>query len=243
MHPETAGPVKYYTSPLLATLPGIRHAFPCRSGNPLESLDHLADRMKETFGLTSLLMAKQVHGTGVLIYDGDPGGVELFRKRAFDAIISSTPGIALGIRTADCLPVILAAPGKAVAVAHGGWKGIIGGIMEKAVQTLVEIYRAEPAAIVAAIGPHILSTCYEVGPDVADSFKRRFGESVLKPGRRDRPHLDLETAARLSLQSAGLAPENIDCVRLCTHCLPELFHSYRRDGRPTGRQISFIMRL
>jgi len=243
MLPETIGSVKYFQSSALAALPGLMHAFPCRSGPAMESLDSLASRMKESFGFKSLLMAKQVHGADVLVYDGDPANVEVYRKKAFDAIISSTPGIALGVRTADCLPVLMAVPGHAVAVVHGGWKGILGEILENTAQTLIELCRADPEAIVAAIGPHILSACYEVGPEVAEPFRERFGDAVLKPGRRERPHLDLEAAARAALQNAGLKPENTDCVRCCTHCSPELFHSYRRDGRPTGRQISFIVRL
>jgi hypothetical protein len=239
MLPETAGTLKYFASPALAK-PGITHAFSCRCGAPLESMRRLSGRVIEAFNLSALLMARQVHGTEVLSYDGDMASLDEYWKRPFDAIITSTEKLAIGVRTADCAPVLLAAPGKAVAAVHGGWKGILAGIIGKTVAKMLDSYQIDPAGIVAAIGPHIRSCCYEVGPDVAGLYAERFGEAVLKPGKSSRPRLDLEAAVRLNLQNAGLECENIHAVQLCTSCLPEWFFSYRRDGRPTGRQVNFI---
>ena len=240
--PPKASNIKFFEAQNLANT-GIRHAFTCRSGVPLEPLDKLASRLIESFNLRCLLLVKQVHGTEALLYDGDCTGIEAYRKKPFDGIITSRPGLALGVRTADCVPVLLASPGKAVAAVHGGWRGILGSVIEKTVEKMSHAYGTDTGEIVAAIGPHIGPCCYEVGPDVAEAFVKHYGNNVLGPGRRDRPHLSLEAAARCALQKTGVRAENITVTGHCTCCSPELFYSYRRDGRPTGRQISFICLL
>lgn len=245
MLPESAGRVRYFKSSLLSEIEGVAHAFPCKSGVAEESLEALRNRLRESFDVKAFLTVKQVHGTDVLVYDGPAEKAFEYRTIPYDAIVTSTPGLAVGVRTADCLPVLIAAEDKAVAAVHGGWKGVlngINGIMGKAIEKLAEFSGIEPARMIASIGPHIRSQCYEVGPDVADPFREKFGDNVLKPGKGDRSYLNLEAVARLQLEKAGMAPENIDTSGGCTHCREDLFYSYRRDGKPAGRQLSFILR-
>jgi purine-nucleoside/S-methyl-5'-thioadenosine phosphorylase / adenosine deaminase len=165
-----------------------------------------------------LRYGRQVHGPVVRRAEnrGEPG----------DGVWSDTPGEALLVVTADCLPVALArADGgqPAIAALHVGWRGLLGGIVESAAAAL------GPTRLAAVIGPGIGPCCYEVGDEVAQPFRERFGDGILS-GR----HLDLWSAAEHALRAAGAA--TVSRVDLCTACNPDLFFSHRRDGDRTGRQ-------
>jgi YfiH family protein len=126
---------------------------------------------------------------------------------------------------ADCLPVALVrANGRrpAVAVLHAGRRGLLAGVLEAGVAAL-------GGPVAAAIGPAIGPCCYEVGDDVAEPYRRRFGGGVLR-GR----NLDLPRAAESALRAAGCV--GVERIDLCTACNPDLFFSYRRDGNPRGAQ-------
>jgi YfiH family protein len=148
---------------------------------------------------------------------GQHAGVEA------DAAVTSVPGAALAVQTADCVPIALAREdGTALAVLHAGWRGLLEGIVDAGVAALGGTPRA-------AVGPAIGPCCYEVGPEVADPFRRRFGADVVS-GRM----LDLWTAAERALREAGVA--TVERFDICTSCNPELFFSHRRDAGVTGRQ-------
>ena len=170
-------------------------------------------------------MAMQVHGARVLRADergvATPG-VEFLRC---DGLWTDEPGAGLMLIAADCLPIALcAADGSPrVAVLHAGWKGLLAGIVEAGVRSLGD------ARVAAAVGPAIGRCCYEVGDEVREPFRKRFGEDVLH-GR----NLDLRAAADSALREAGVA--TVEHVDLCTSCRPDLFFSHRRDGGVTGRQ-------
>ena len=128
--------------------------------------------------------------------------------------------------TADCLPIALArtnGAGPAIGVLHAGWRGLLGGITDAGVAAL------GGASVAAAIGPAIGPCCYEVGEDVAEPFRARFGGDVVRDGR-----LDLWTAAERALRGAGCV--SVERFDLCTSCRADLFFSYRRDGIPRGGQ-------
>jgi YfiH family protein len=128
--------------------------------------------------------------------------------------------------TADCLPVAIArANGSppALAVLHVGWRGLLAGIVENGVAGLGE------GSLAAAVGPGIGPCCYEVGPEVTEPYKARFGPKVVE-GRK----LDLWRAVELALNEAGVT--EVERTDLCTFCHPELFFSHRRDRGITGRQ-------
>jgi polyphenol oxidase len=130
------------------------------------------------------------------------------------------PMLALG---ADCALVALARTNgarPAVAVLHVGWRGLLAGIVETGVAAL----GGRPAAVV---GPAIGPCCYEVGPEVAEPFRARFGADVARDGR-----LDLWTSVERALAQAGCAA--VERLDLCTACAPDRFFSYRRDGKPRG---------
>jgi YfiH family protein len=120
--------------------------------------------------------------------------------------------------TADCLPVALAGP-KGVAMAHGGWRGLAGGVLTRAAEAV--------EARAAAIGPGIGPCCYEVGEEVLSEFAAL---DAVSDGR----HLDLGAVAEALLRRSGV--DEVERADLCTSCNPELFYSHRRDGEKTGRQ-------
>jgi YfiH family protein len=165
------------------------------------------------------------------------------RPRA-DAMVSDRPGLALGILTADCAPVLLADPGAGVvAAAHAGWKGALGGVVEA---TVAEMERrgASRSRIVAAVGPCIARRSYEVD----DGFLRRFGEPdpenerFFTPGREGHHQFDLEGFVLSRLAAAGLT--RIEALGEDTYSQPDRFFSYRRATHKGeadyGRQISLI---
>jgi hypothetical protein len=117
-----------------------------------------------------------------------------------------------------------------VGVVHCGWRGILAGVVEHAVEALRELARRSELS--AAIGPGIGACCYEVGEDVRDAFREAgHGDDVL-PARR----LELALAVQRTLERLGVPAERIATAGICTSCHPELFFSHRRDGGLTGRQ-------
>jgi polyphenol oxidase len=143
-----------------------------------------------------------------------------------DGLWTDEPNLPLLALTADCLPIALVranGDGPAIGVLHAGWRGVLGGIVETGVAAL------GGGAVAAAIGPAIGPCCYEVRDDVAEPFRKRFGRAIVRDGR-----LDLVTAAEQALRRAGCA--SVERLDVCTACHPELFFSYRRDGKPGGGQ-------
>jgi len=141
-----------------------------------------------------------------------------------DALWTDVPGLPIAALAADCVPVAFARRGAApgVAVAHAGWIGILAGVLEAAAATL-------GGDLDAAIGPSAGPCCYEVGADVAQPYRDRFGEDIVAGGT-----LDLWRAAELTLNDAGVA--RVHRVDVCTICDPGRFFSHRRDGKPRGVQ-------
>ena len=161
-----------------------------------------------------------------------------------DALVTDRPGLALGILTADCAPVLLADAGAGVVgAAHAGWKGALGGVVEATVAKM-ESLGAERGRIAAAVGPAIARKSYEVD----EAFRRRFEEAdpeaerFFAPGREGHHQFDLEGFVLSRLAAAGIV--RAEALGLDTYSDPERFFSYRRSthrGEPTyGRQIALI---
>lgn len=151
-----------------------------------------------------------------------------------DALICLAPGVKVGVRTADCVPVLLYAPDlPAVAAVHAGWKGSLDGIVDHVVDMLLEM-GADPARMRAAFGPSVCGKCYEVSDALADSFAEAGFEEAI-PGYR---HVSLERVNTLRLERRGILPENIrtgPCCTLETASLP----SWRRSPTPV-RLLTWI---
>jgi polyphenol oxidase len=167
--------------------------------------------------------AKQIHGDNILRVKAEGLAGEA------DALITTTPYLWVGIRTADCLPILLADPvGQVVAAVHAGWRGTVAQIAVKTLSRMQEL-GAELSDIRAAIGPGIGLCCYEVGPEVSQHF-----------GEEGQTCIDLAAANERQLVEAGLELDQIWHAKRCTKCDPGLFHSYRRDGQSAGRLLSAI---
>ena len=197
-------------------------------------------------GERRLATAWQVHGDGVKIVDS-PEAAAATEER-FDSLVSDMPGIMLGVKTADCVPVLIGDPRTgSFAAIHAGWRGTVRSIVAKAVMKMVENYSAVPADMIAAIGPAACGRNYEIGEEVIAEFTESFPEadkyfSATRPGHA---LIDLHDANRDQLIAAGLAPGHIFVSSLCTMEMTDLFFSYRVEkskyGR-TGRLMSVIGR-
>lgn len=156
-----------------------------------------------------------------------------------DALITDEPAKRIGVRTADCVPILLVDPvTHSVAAVHAGWRGTVADIAGRAVHSLAGEFGARAHNIHVALGPSIRVCCYEVGQEVASQFG-----SIL-PGvsyALDGPlKIDLIEANRRILVRAGIPAEQIYDSGLCTYCMPQEFFSYRREPHNPGRLLSFI---
>ena len=173
----------------------------------------------------------QTHGCRIAVIDGE-GKVPALDDT--DGIISLAPDIRIGVRTADCVPIVLFAPDiMAVAAVHAGWKGTLGGIADVAVEKL-GMLGASPAAMMACFGPGICGGCYEVSHELAGDFASAgFSDSVI--GERN---VDLEAVNISRLVAAGVLPANIHPRRYCTLETPA-FPSWRRNYT-TRRLLTWV---
>ena len=211
-------------------VPGLRHGFldaaECAAAEWETVLARVGVRLP-------LALPRQVHGTRVRsAVSGGPAP-------AADALASRTPGLLVGVVTADCMPVLLAdRRRRVVAAVHAGWRGAAAGVLEAAVAHLRAAFGTRPGQLEAAIGPAVAGCCYEVGAEVVDAFRARTGDATAPAWTRrgSGRHLDLRIAARCLLEAAGVL--SVTVLGPCTTCGPG-YHSYRRDGARTGRQLSF----
>jgi YfiH family protein len=158
-----------------------------------------------------------------------------------DALVTDDLKRRIGVRTADCVPILLLDAGKhAVAAVHAGWRGTVAGIVARAIEKMHVDFGTQPADIRAALGPCIQACCYEVGPEVASQFSPLFPEWPPVAGKQN---LDLAEANRRHMAAAGVPAAHIFDSGLCTSCLAEHFFSYRREPQEPGRMVSAICRL
>lgn len=185
--------------------------------------------------LQDLVRMKQVHCADVFVATGRPPSAP-----TADIAVTDDPAIALSVRTADCVPILLAdRRSGAVAAVHAGWKGTAAGAAIAAVESLTSEYGARPEDVIAAVGPSIGPCCYEVGPELPAHFVSH-ADSAAWFTNAAKPHLDLWRATRDQLARAGVPPQQIHVCELCTFDHPPLFHSYRRDGTRAGRLVAAI---
>jgi YfiH family protein len=190
------------------------------------------ERFLARVGLTEGLLAipSQVHGD-VVRPVSEPG-----RHENCDGLLTRRPGLILSVSVADCLPVFLFDPVRAtVALVHAGWKGTRLGILSRALE-LFSRESTKPEDLIAWIGPGAGPCCYEVGEEVAIQFDPAHVQRV--KGRA--PHLDLKSVNRDRLLAWGARDENIEISSYCTICNPDLLHSYRREGKNSGRMSGVI---
>ena len=193
-------------------------------------------------GEWSLAAGWQVHGTDVrLVRDEmDARGPTGARGETeyCDALITDAPRVLIGVKTADCVPILLGdARTLAVAAIHAGWRGTLALIVAKTIERMREQYGTRAVDIRAAIGPAARGCCYEVGAEVIEAFTKSFpgGDELLTETRAGHALIDLQRANRQQLIAAGVSQERIHVAPLCTMCRTDLFFSYRREKSQQGR--------
>lgn len=250
-------------SALLSSVPGVSHGFfgaiggtspaPWRGLNTAFSIGDARARVEENLarvrfqlgvGRHALYVVSQVHKDRVVTVN-DGADREAVGHEEADALFTSVADVAVGVRTADCAPILIAArDGSAVAAVHAGWRGAVGGVIEAAIKTFANA-GVGADQLVAAVGPCIGQQAFEVGPEVIEAAAERVDTGgLVVDGKGDRKHLHLEGLCLRVLERAGVEAEGLG---VCTVSdmnddgLPRWF-SHRRDQGKTGRQMSAIAR-
>lgn len=250
-------------SKLLTAIPRVRHGFATRRGGvssgPFATLNldrgvgdedsnvqanraRFVEMLRLPAG-TEVVQVEQVHGTTVL---DEASVVRSAPRPQADALVCLRPDVAIGVRTADCVPILAVASGprgpEAIAAIHAGWRGATAGIVAATVRHL-EAQGVRRSALVFAIGPAIGRDAFEVGEEVVEAARRSLGGDTppvhVHPSTM-KPHLDLRRLVELHLERLDVAPTRIEHVGGCTHSDADLFFSHRRDRGRTGRHLAAI---
>jgi YfiH family protein len=185
------------------------------------------------------ILLKQVHSTHVWNVNG---WKPQQRTKEGDALITDCVGKSIGIRTADCVPILLLdCQTRAIAAVHAGWRGTAGELVRMTVEHLTRDFATAPKDIYAAMGPCIRECCYEVAPDVAARFGSWFPEWEVQESRPRK--VDLAETNRRQMQAAGIPAAHIFDCELCTACQSGQFFSFRREPENPGRMLAAITRL
>jgi polyphenol oxidase len=248
----------------LSTLPGIRHAFFTREGGVSDGIYATLNgglgsndepgrvtenraRMAASLGVRPdhLLTAYQIHSPDVAIVDG-PWSLD--RRPRADALVTRRPGLAIGVTTADCGPVLLADEwARIVGVAHAGWRGAAGGVIEATIAAM-ERSGADRERIKAALGPVIRQPSYEVGPEFIAAFRMQdeANERFFIPSSRA-GHASFDLPAYIAARLGAAGIRDIEDLGRCTYSDPALFFSFRRSTHrgeaDYGRHVSAIALL
>lgn len=209
-------PGGFYRSTALDELPWLVHGFGTRQG----SVDG------------SPVTLTQIHSDRVVRAEAAAAVCE------GDALITDVPGQMIAVKTADCVPILIADTVRHVlAAVHAGWRGTLQDIVGKTIRVLEWEYGSSPRDLMAAIGPSIGGCCYEVGPEVSGAFAEIFPE---RKDMGEHTRIDLREANRRLLVSAGVSENSVSVSKICTACAGDEFYSYRREGSAAGRMFSGI---
>lgn len=192
-------------------------------------------RLAQRTGFESLFLPDQVHGDSIITLDRSFADLKHCEG---DGVATNIKGFYCAVRTADCLPILLADPvSGACCAVHAGREGTELFIAVKAVRYMTENFGVRPENIIAGLGPAIRNCCYEVDRKTADNFRRVCEtESVGK----DLRHIDIVSANIRQIISTGVSKGSIFDSSICTSCRHDHFFSYRKDGGVTGRFISAV---
>jgi polyphenol oxidase len=252
----------FLRSQLLSAHAELLHLFSTKSFglNSLNTEEHLhfrvlnSDRkhllktvLESEFDIKSrtALWPQQTHGKKVGVVT-EQTLTEPFEET--DALITSLPGVFIGVKTADCVPVLLYdSHTQTIAAVHSGWRGTVQNIVAETLLTMQRNYGTQTSNVRAAIGPCIDTPNYEVGTEVVDQFENLFSPKQLnelfEPLHHGKVLLNLKKAIEFQLRDLGLPESQIDCMEACTFNAADRFYSARRDGAATGRMINGLMLL
>lgn len=248
-------------SPLLVSA-GFAHGFSLRTEELPTDVGHAAGTLATDVGYATgalatdvgyaagaLFEVSQVHGAVVRTISASDEASEV-RVEEADALVTSVSGVVVGVRVADCLPLLVAdVRTGAVAAVHCGWRSVAASIVDRAVDALVAA-GSRPAELRAAIGPHIRACCFEVGDEVVAAlrlvahgaeFVAPRAELVAPRSAGGKPHVELSAIVGAQLEARGVTAARRDDTGGCTRCDATRFYSYRRDGARAGRHHAVIV--
>jgi len=221
-------------------------------GDDPRAVEENRRRFFGAFGLlpSQVVRVKQVHGDGVLRVDESLASRQGFPRFLldegfeYDALITNLRDLALVVTTADCLPLLIYDPvHRAVAAVHAGWRSTAKRIAARTLEAMAAVYRTHPGDCRAAIGPGVRQCCFKVDAPVVHALMvalPAWADHTLATGA-GQFHLDLAGVNRATLVGAGVRPDRIADVGLCTACRTDLFFSYRAEKPRTGRMMNLIL--
>jgi hypothetical protein len=237
-----------------AELARIHHAYRCRVMiGPTYRADMWA-ALEADPTLSAADLARKSYGSFATAWQVHKDGVKAVRSQKdiddsearFDGLVSQMPGVLLGVKTADCVPVLIGdAKTRSFAAIHAGWRGTVQSIVVRGVEAMQREFGSEPADMTAAIGPAACAKNYEIGQDVIDAFHTAFegAGKYFKPTSEGHAKIDLHLANKDQLLNCGIPADRIFTAPLCTMERDDLFFSYRREKKlygKTGRLMSVI---
>ncbi len=246
-------------APLLQAL-GVTHGFSLRTGGvsapPFDSLniaravgDDPAHVQANLIVLASaigyraeaLFELSQVHGDALRWVSAGEDPV-IVRQEEGDVLFATDPGVAIGIRVADCIAALIHDPvSGAVAGVHAGWRGVVERAADAAIDALTYEAKAKPENLRVATFPHIRGCCFEVGDDVAQTIEGASDARNVIDTSRGKPRVHLLPVLQAQLRARGVLDVHVQDVAGCTHCEPQRFFSFRRDGKRSGRHLAVIV--
>ncbi len=260
--------VPYLVSEGMEAAGGVVHGFSTRLGGVSEGMwaglnlgvsrgddpDHVRENYHRFFAAIGaeegkLVMSNQVHKDYVRVvtsadWKSDPYGKVSYEA---DGLMTATPGVALVVFTADCIPVLLYDPvRRVVAAVHAGWRGTADGVVTRAVEKMEDVYGCNPRDILVAIGPGICPNCFETHEDVPNAMTAKLATSVLQHiqiKENGKFSVDLKGINAMRLEQAGVDPANIAVSTDCPSCLTEKYWSHRKTGNNRGSMAAVIQLL
>jgi YfiH family protein len=254
------GTITYFEAPPLKALDLVNHAFYTRTGRVNHGVNFSPDLgareddervhfnrelVARTFGFEpqGLITMDQVHGDRIWTIDKPLIPSQPCSNCPADALLTDQRGIAIGVLTADCVPILLVDPRHPViGIIHAGWRGTLLGIARKALVKMIHHFGTNPGDLLLAIGPSIGECCYEVDEAVMGPFRSSQWNwrAFSRPKGEHKWSMNLAQANIEQLQGLGIRDEQCCWIRICTACNTDIFFSHRAEGPATGRQISFI---
>lgn len=200
------------------------------------------------FSTDSLVCSKQTHTTNVRVVTEEDRGKGFIRERDYtdvDGLVTNVPGLTLATFYADCVPLFFVDPvKKCIGLSHSGWRGTVGKIGKATVEKMTEQYGTDPKNVLAAIGPSICRSCYEVSADVIaqfqSAFDRKYWEELFYKKENGKYQLDLWRANELNFEEAGILPEHYSTTNVCTCCNPQYLFSHRASRGRRGNLGAFL---
>lgn len=268
MRRKRSGELEYLTFPLLEDCGLVDHLFSTRHGGVSKgvyasmnlsytrgdekaAVDENYRRIAAVFGKTAedFVCSDQTHTTNIRVVtaqDKGKGAVRPKDYREVDGLITNETGVILSTFYADCVPLFFVDTRHgAIGLSHSGWRGTVNRMGMKTIQKMGEVYGTKPEDLLAAIGPSICRSCYEIGEDVAVQVGDAFGSGgflsqILFEKENGKYELDLWKANERILLEAGIPAEKIQVTDLCTCCNPDYLYSHRVSGEKRGNLGAFL---